>query len=176
MTVIRFEGLDEVRALMEQAGPRSKIVLRRTLKKTAKHAQVEGTKAIRKQVNLKAAYVKEKLRIVPASADGLILKIVVPHRGRLLSRFPYTKLKNSVTVKVKPIGARGKLPGAFIVPRLKHSHVPGIAYRRDGKLDVLHGPSLSQVWDDVQPDVAPDIAEFAGRTIRSELNYILSQA
>jgi hypothetical protein len=95
---------------MEQVGPRSKIALRRTLKKTAKHAQVEGSRAIRQQVNLKAAYVKSKLKIVPASANGLILKIVVPQRGRLLSRFPFTVLKKSVTVKIKPTGARSKLP------------------------------------------------------------------
>jgi hypothetical protein len=61
-------------------------------------------------------------------------------------------------VKVKPSGAAKKIGRADaskpFYAVLKNSRALGIARRlADGKLDVLHGPSLSQVFDGVRGDV-----------------------
>ena len=88
-----------------------------------------------------------------------------------------------IAVKIKPTGAASRLPGAFVVPKLKNSGVPGIAYRRPkdklgpegGILRVLHSTSMTQVWSDVMPELAPEFAEFALTEFTRRLNVTLAK-
>jgi hypothetical protein len=81
-------------------------------------------------------------------------------------------------VKVKPSGAAKKIGRAdaskpfYVV--LKNSRALGIARRlADGKLDVLHGPSLSQVFDGVRGDVLPAAGVELQAQLLDAMRYLL---
>lgn len=59
----------------------------RSLNKTVGKANTQSSAEIRKQVNLKAAYIKSKMQIFKASRSKLSAKISTESEGVLLSRF-----------------------------------------------------------------------------------------
>lgn len=168
----------------------------RALNRVASKAKTRGGKDIRKDVRLPAAYVRDRLNLKKATFSNLQSAVVTPSRGLLLSYFlsgkgnaaRYVKglgtiavsvgdyqQRRNVSVKVKPTGRAKKMPNAFILPRLKYSGVPGVAIRKNGKLDVLHGPSLSQVFTDVKEKMAPDMADELAAELDREASYLLSK-
>ncbi|MDV7398389.1 hypothetical protein RZS08_43695, partial [Arthrospira platensis SPKY1] len=81
-------------------------------------------------------------------------------------------------VKIKPgqpekkIGRGGDSKPFYIV--LKGSRALGIARRTSsGAIDVLHGPSLSQVFDDVRGDVLPDAGAELQAQLLDAMRYLL---
>jgi hypothetical protein len=161
----------------------------RAVNKTAEKGNTLASRAIRSQVNLTAGYVKDHLRIAAkATEDNLTARIVAEPRPVLLSRFGATQLWKKgktvpkrtagVSVKVKAGGARKKLRGAFFI-RLKDSGALGVAVRVNGsprnEIDVLHGPSVDQVFRSVREDIAPELQDYLTDTFRAQLQYELSR-
>ncbi len=110
-----------LRGIQDEAPPK---ILSRALNATAKKARTEGSKAIRKEVNLKASYVNSRLTIRKATFRNLQSKVITPNRGLLLSRFstnaqvrneniswikpPPQVPKRGIKVKVSPPGGGSK--------------------------------------------------------------------
>lgn len=136
--------------------------------------RTEASKEIRKQVKLKAGYVRDKLTIKRATVAKPQGAIRTPARGTLLTRYPHTRYKNGdMGVQVKPTGGKKRMPGAFFI-RFSNG-VQGIAIRtkygpglgRSEGLKVLFGPSTSQVFTDVKDDLqAP-----SGNRLMQRLGY-----
>lgn len=136
--------------------------------------RTEASKEIRKQVKLKAGYVRDKLRVQRATVGRLNGAIRTPTRGTLLTRYPHTRYKNGdMGVQIKPTGGKKRMPGAFFI-RFANG-VQGIAIRtkygpglgRSEGLKVLYGPSTSQVFTDVKDDLqAP-----SGNRLMQRLGY-----
>jgi hypothetical protein len=147
-------------------------------------------------VRLQASYVKDKLTIRKATRSNLSAAIRTPSRGLLLSKFstdsqvasdgirwlkPPEEPASGIRVKVKPAGETKTVsPGAsgdkpfYIV--LKDSRALGIArrnsrYRND--IEVLHGPSLSQVFSTVRGDITPEASDELTRQMADAMRYIL---
>lgn len=132
----------------------------RAINHTLGVTRTEASKEIRKQVKLKAGYVRDKLTIKRATVNSLNGAIRTPTRGTLLTRYPHTRYKNGgAGVQIKPTGGKKRMPGAFFI-RFK-SGVEAIAIRtqngpglgRSEGLKVLYGPSVSQVFTDVKDDL-----------------------
>ena len=132
----------------------------RAINHTLGVTRTEASKEIRKQVKLKAGYVREKLKVKRATINSLNGAIRTPTRGTLLTRYPHRQYKNGdVGVQVKPTGGKKRMPGAFFI-RFKNG-VQAIAIRtqygpglgRSEGLKVLYGPSTSQVFTDVKDDL-----------------------
>lgn len=164
---VNEQQLAESRRLLAEIKDGAERALAAALNKTAAKAKTEANKAIRQQIRLSAAYVRERLKgpnDTPANKaffTRLQAKITAPQRGLLLSHFLHEgasgTLGQKVRVKVKPGGSYqeiktrpGNIGPSFLV-RLRNSGQIGIAQRRrtpgpeGGIIDVLHGPSLSQV-------------------------------
>lgn len=172
--------------------------MRIAINKTAPKIRTLSSAKIREQVRLSAAYVKDKLTIRRATRAKLSGAISAEKRGLLLTKFstdaqassdgirwlrPPARPAGGIRVKVKPSGGTKKVsPGSdggqpfYIV--LKNSHALGIA-RRIGSgrndIEVLHGPSISQVYNDVRNDVAPEAGAELTRQMQDAMRYILQQ-
>lgn len=172
--------------------------LSRALNKTASKSKTEASKAIRTQVRLTAAYVRERLKgpangfAYKATVNKLQSKISTPTRGLRLDHFltslsPYRagRPTDPIKVKVKPKGASIAMPSAFWV-RAKNSGGYLIAMRNEvlraqglktklspGEYTVLSGPSLSQVFTTVKDDISFDMNEYLATVFEREIQYLL---
>lgn len=185
--------LREVDELLKHIKNGSSTALSMAINKTTPKVRTKASAEIRKQVKLKAGYVRERLTLTKASRAKPSAAIQTPSRGLLLSHFD-TKLGGTtgavpvkgsykdVKVKVKPTGrakpVQGK-PGNVGKPfyiRLKNSNRVGIAQRRpDGKIDVLHGPSLSQVFNDVKDQILPEASDELAKQLDQAAQFLIKK-
>jgi GMP synthase (glutamine-hydrolysing) A subunit len=160
----------------------------------------QEVRKVREQVRLSASYVGDKLTVSKASRANLSAAIMTPSRGLLLSKFSTDALiagekvswlkpppvpPLGIRVKVKPDGAAKRVAGDsettgqpfYLV--LKNSGALGIAARRQsagnrgGKLKVFHGPSLSQVFDEVRQEVLPEAGSELTAQLLDAMRYLL---
>lgn len=146
--------------------------------------RTEASVEIRKQVKLKAGYVKEKLKIRKATYTKLQGAIQTPTRGTLLTRYPHRKYVNKpgIGVQVKPVGGKEHMPGAFFIT-FKNG-VTGIAIRtkygpglgRSEGIKVLYGPSVSQVFTDVKDDLQAPSGNRLMERLAYEADRLLGKA
>jgi|GEM_PF-953590 len=189
------EQLADAISLFEFVGGNTADALRVAINKAAPKIRTAASRAIREQVRLSASYVNDRLTIRRATRANLSGAITTPSRGLLLSRFstepgiadesvswirPPPAPYGGHYVKVKPTGAAVKVgrgePGNskpfYIV--LKGSRALGIARRTAaGKIDVLHGPSLSQVFKGVRDAVMPAAAAEYQAQLLDAMRYLL---
>lgn len=183
----------EAISLFEFVGGNSADALRVAINKAGPKVKTLAGRKIREQVSLKAAYVNDRLTFKRATRKDLSGAIGTPSRGLLLSRFssepnvandsiawikPPPNPYGGHYVKIKPgepakkIGGGGDSKPFYIV--LKGSRALGIARRTSsGAIDVLHGPSLSQVFDDVRGDVLPDAGAELQAQLLDAMRYLL---
>lgn len=174
--------------------------LSRALNKTANKAKTLASREIRSQVRLTAAYVRDNLQS-PANSMGnratvarVQARISTPKRGIRLDRFLTSatptragKPASPIKVKVKPTGGATTMPSAFFV-RARNSGGYLIALPNDiirqqglktklsltGTYTALHGPSLSQVFDEVR-DRLPDLDGVLAANLEHEMEWLLEQ-
>ena len=146
----------------------------RAINHTLGVVRTEASVEIRKQVKLKAGYVKDKLKIRRATTSKLYGAIQAPTRGTLLTRYPHRQyVKGGIGVQVKPSGGKQKMPSAFFITlgngvqaiAVRTKWGPGLG-RSEG-LKVLYGPSVSQVFTDVKDD----LQEPGGNRLMRRLAY-----
>lgn len=193
-------SLEEVRALLFRMSDGASLAHARSLNKTVTKGRNDASKEIRKQVRLKAAYVKNRMKVIKASRTKLSARISTPARGLLLSRFstdtqisgdkvswlkPPPVPPRGIRVKVKPNGGTKLFLGDsttkgkpfYLV--LKGSRQVAIAARRSspgkagGKLKVFYGPSLSQVFTDVKEAISEPLSEYQLEQFEKEIDAIL---
>jgi|GEM_PF-4711413 hypothetical protein len=195
---INQTSLNGVRVFLAGVSKSGPKIMSRTLNKTAEKGRTEGSKGIRKQVNLSAEYVRDRMKVNKASQNRLQASISTPKRGMLLSYYLYgvtgvsqkgnptrgallkykkgffsvANLDQPLKVKIKPKRPPQTLgPKWFILPKLKNSNLPGLAKRVNGKLK-LHGPSLSQVFTDVKEDIAPSLLEYQAEQLSKQIDTV----
>jgi len=189
-----------VQLLLAGVADKAPRALARTLNRTASKSRTEASRAIRGQVKLSAAYVKDRLKVRKASPKNLSAAIATPSRGLLLSYYLYgitgvnqdtgrasrgmllkykkgffsvANLDQPLKVKIKPDKPPIKLgPEWFILPKLKNANLPGLAKRENGKLR-LHGPSLSQVFTDVKDEISGPMLDYQAEQFAKEVDTIL---
>lgn len=205
------EQIADAVSLFEFVGGNTKDAVRIAINRTAKLVRTStklpgggANQRIRKQVNLKSAYINENLKLNPATRSKPSASISIPSRGLLITRFvtdasiatdkkvswvkaPETPEKG-IKVKIKPLGAasvfegtKGKnlppMQGKPFYLKLKSSGAIGIARRIAGsrKVHVFHGPSLSQVFDGVKDEMAPVAGEQLETELLDAMRFILAK-
>lgn len=181
-------------SVFEFIGGNTSDAVRIAINKSAPKIKTRASREIRNQVRLRAGYVGDRLTIVKATRDKLDGRIRTPSRGLLLSKFstdsqisgdkvswfkPPPAPARGIKVKVKPTGST-KSPGPdtfyMVLPK---SRALAIVRRRDkpgpegGLIDVLYGPSLSQVFNDVKNDVLPEAEQEYQAQLLDAMRYIL---
>lgn len=194
--------LQEAVDLFEYVGGNSNDALRVAINKTGPKVRTKSSQRIRQQIRLKARYVNERLKFQRATRLKLGGSIVTPSRGLLLSRFstdaqvanenigwiaPPDQPARGVRVRVKPqgptrtVGGDGETTGRPFYLVLRNSRQIGIAARRrvagprGGKLKVFHGPSLSQVFNDVRDDVLPEAQAELTSQLMDAMRFLLAK-
>ncbi|WP_136247937.1 phage tail protein [Halomonas borealis] len=146
----------------------------RAINHTLGVTRTEASKEVRKQVKLKAGYVRDKLKVRRATTSKPQGAIQTPTRGTLLTRYPNRQYKKGgIGVQVKPTGGKQKMPGAFFIRfangnqavAIRTKRGPGLG-RSEG-LKVLYGPSVSQVFTDVKDD----LQATSGNRLMQRLDY-----
>jgi hypothetical protein len=188
--------LADAKALFEFVGGNSADAVRVAINRAAPKVKTKASQAIRTQVRLKAGYVNGLLTVKKASRANLSGRITTPSRGLLLTRFStdaqisggtFTGLppipKRGIRVKVKPSGpikvvTSEPKPFYIILPK---SNALAIARRRTtlgsegGKIEVLYGPSLSQVFNTVRDDVLPEASEIYQAELLDAMRFLLTK-
>lgn len=190
------DDVKEAVSLFEFVGGNTNDAVRIAINKAAPKVKTKASAAIRTQVRLKASYVKEKLVLTKATRKNLQGAIKTPSRGVLLSKFSTdTRITNDkvtwlippplpargIKVKVKPIGSPKGLSSDHFYMVLPKSRALAIVRRKDtpgpkgGKIDVLYGPSVSQVFSDVRDEVLPYAGDEYQAQLLDAMRYILQK-
>lgn len=172
--------------------------LSRALNKTASKAKTIASRAIRNQINLSAAYVRENLKgpasgfAYKATVNKLTARLSASKRGVLLYQFSTNSVAatgrppEQIKVRVKP-GRSVAILSAFWV-RTKGSNKLTPAVRNSvllqlnmtsttdsGSFTVLHGPSLSQVFSTVKDDIGGDMNQTLTDNFAHEMEWLLTK-
>lgn len=182
-------------SLFEFVGGNTADAIRIAINKAAPKVKTLASAAIRAQVRLSAAYVRDRLVVKKASRARLSGAIGTLWRALLLSHFSTDPLiagdkvgwirpplipAGGIKVKIKPSGAAKPAPsiGAnkpfYIV--LNGGQNVGIAARTGtGRkpIKVFSGPSLSQVFNTVRADVLPAAAAEYTAQLIDAMRYLL---
>jgi hypothetical protein len=199
---VNRDDIDSAKRFFEFIGGHTSDVLRIAINKAGPIVRTESSKQIRSQVRLKAAYVRERLTFRRATRGSIEGRISAPKRGLLLSRFSTDSMiagdrvswikppripAAGVRVKVKPTGASKIVGGGseidgkpffMVLPRSRALAIVGRraeAGTRGGKIKVLYGPSLSQVFEDVSEDLTPFAADRYAKEQIDAMRYLLAK-
>lgn len=199
---VNRDDLDSAKRFFEFIGGHTSDVLRIAINKSGPIVRTESSKQIRSQVRLKASYVRDRLTFKRATRTSLEGRITAPKRGLLLSRFstdatisgdsvswvkPPPVPSRGIRVKVKPtgpskiVGGGDKIDGKPFFMVLPNSRALAIVGRRasagprGGKIKVLYGPSLSQVFEDVAEEITPYAGETYAKQQIDALRYLLQK-
>lgn len=139
------QDIAEAVSLFEFVGGNTSDAMRIAINKAAPRVRTKASSAIRSQVRLKAAYVRERLTIKKATRSNLSGAIKTPSRGLLLTRYSTDSLisgdkvgwlkpppvpPRGIKVKVKPTGSPETFPNEFFYMVLPNSRQLAIARRR----------------------------------------------
>lgn len=201
MTSVQIDktSLSNVRLLLNGVKNEAPKILSRALNSTATKGRTEASKAIRKEVKLSASYVRERLTVKKSNYRNLQSRVVTPSRGILLSRFstqanirseniswikPPPTPPRGIKVKVSPsdgsklvTGDRDTTGKPFYLA-LPNGRL-GIAARRKtpgpngGTLKVFHGPSLSQVFNNIKEEISGPLAEYQEEQVTKQIDATL---
>lgn len=174
--------------------------LARALNKTASKAKTLASREIRNQVNLSAAYVRERLYgpaagfEYRATPNKLTAKLSARKRGILMKEFtlPGQARKGRppapIRVKVAAQGSTITIASAFWVslksgnglsPAVSNAVLRrlGMKHSISGNLSytVLHGPSLSQVFTGVAPEISSGLNEVLADNLYHEMGWLLQK-
>ncbi len=166
---------------LRQLGKYGEQAMTRATNNAGRRARTLSSKEIRAQVNLKAGYVRNRLKIKRATRSRPEFVISAAKRGVLMTRYPYRTTRRGVTVKIKRTGARAVLEGAFVTQvNAGGRKVDVVAVRQPGRFStgnrrfkVLYSPSVSQVFNKVRGEIKPEVDRYFEEQIRKELNQAL---
>lgn len=162
---------------LRQLGREGQKAVTRATNNAGRRARTLASKEIRSQVNLRAGYVRERLKVKRANASRTEFVISAAKRGVLMTRYPYRQTRRGVSVNIKKGGGRARLDGAFVTQvNAGGRKVDVVAVRTTGKFRtgnqrfrVLYSPSVSQVFNTVRETITPDVNRYYAEQIDKEL-------
>lgn len=179
---VEFKGSSRFAGRLDQMPPKLRRAIQLALNTVGRRTNTRSWRAIRDEINLKPSYIRQEVNFIPATADQLRVIIFARKRGVTLSQFPHRQLwkrgKNGKRVKAGvrvsvSSGTTELNEGAFIAPV---GPAGGLIAERISKprlpLEVLHGPSPSQVLG----TLLDDLAEQAERDLDVETERQLNRA
>ena len=156
----------------------------RATNNAGRRATTLANREIREQVNLKARYVREQLKVRKATHQRVEFVITANKRGVLMARYPYSETRRGIRVRVKKGGPPKYIQGGFLAllkagsKRVEVIAAPG---ERDGSgrrkryrtgsptIKVFYSPSVSQVFNKTRDVITPAVIRYYGDQIDKEL-------
>lgn len=163
---VRFNGEAAFLKRLDAMPAKLRRAIQLALNTVGRGARTQSWREIRDEINLRPSYIRNEVNFIPATRDELRIIIFARKRGVTLSQFPHKQLwtrgKNG---KRKRAGVRVSVgqgwtelvEKAFVAPI---GPAGGLIAERTGKprlpLEVLHGPSPSQVLSTKLDDIGAD--------------------
>lgn len=185
----RWDGIEKALKALTDLSVKSEKANVQALNKAIDQVRALTVRAIRSELALPAGYVRDKLRIYGANASRPEATIRAAKRGVLLTRFSHKQLyRRGKTVPSRTAGVRVTITprqpatfrGGFLVPLKRNQEAGGnglgLAVRKPGEgkdYEVLHGPSVSQAFQLLRKDIAPQAAEIYRRQYQTALAFAL---
>lgn len=162
------------------------------INKVARAVRADALERIFEQSLLPRSYVRERIVLVRASPGNPEAIIKSPKRGVLLTRYPYRQLYKrgksgkriaaGISIRIKP--GRAPIRAPWFVRRLRAGQQSGAGAlgiaradpSRPGKIEVLHGPSVSQIFSSVRRDIEPEARASAGAAVEAAIQSLISKA
>lgn len=179
---VRFKGGEAELGRLDVLPSKLRRAVQLALNTIGRSTRTQSWREIRDEINLKPSYIQNEVNFIPATLDELRVIIFARKRGVTLSQFPYRQLwrrgKTGKRVKAGVSVSVGKgwtelVKGAFVAPI---GPPGGLIAERVGKprlpLEVLHGPSPSQVLSTKLDDIGAD----AERKLEPEIERQLKRA
>ncbi|ESQ85509.1 hypothetical protein AEAC466_04240 [Asticcacaulis sp. AC466] len=184
INIVAVEGLSGLLDDLDHIPETQRQAAVAAINKTADRTRTQASRLMRNQVDFKASYLDERLKVTKY-ARGRDLTAVIRGRDRptSLARFiTHVSKGKGVAVAVKP-GVARFIKRSFIFKGGTNQQNRLLAVRTDGgkpagaykpirltdKLWLIYGPSIDQVFRVVRDDVAPAAAEY----LETEFNRIM---
>lgn len=179
---IEYDGLARQEQRFAVAPDKLRRAIQIALNTVGRRTRTRSWRAIRDEVHLKPSYIEDEVNFIPATPEELRVIIYARRKGVTLSQFPNRQLyrrgkggrrvKAGVEVQVGQ-GWTELIEGAFIAPI---GPAGGLIAERSSKprlpLDVLHGPSPSQVLGSLLDELGGE----AERDLEAEVERQISRA
>lgn len=177
-------GQKQALRVLKRLGTVGQQAMVRATNNAGRRAATLSNQEIRQQVNLKAGYVRERLKTQKATRQRVQFVISANRRGVLMTRYPFRATKSGVRVRIKRGGAARVIEGGFVaVLRAGGRRVPVIAaagdrdssgrrkrYRTGNPtIKVFYAPSVSQVFNKTRDKVTPRVTRYYEEQIDKEL-------
>jgi hypothetical protein len=202
---VNQEQVRQAVSLFEFVGGNSGDALRVAINKAGPKVRTMASKGVREEINVSASFLNEldssgrkRLDFVRATRAKVSGAIRTQSRGLLLSHFEHgakaSLLGNIFTpdypIKVKVKKGTGQIKtlegdndvyGEPFYIRLKNSKKVGIGmWRRNagekgGRVEILYGPSVSQVFRKIKDDISPQAGDELTDQLFSAMNYLLKK-
>lgn len=179
---VEFKDAGRFGGRLEQVPAKLRRAIQLALNTVGRGTRTQSWREIRDEINLKPSYIRNEVNFIPATPEQLRVIIFARKRGVTLSQFPHRQLwkrgKNGKRVRA---GVRVNISqgwtelneGAFIAPI---GPAGGLIAERTGKprlpLEVLHGPSPSQVLSTKLDDIGRDAERKLTPEIERQLRRI----
>lgn len=167
------------------------LALTRALNESSNRAKTRGSQEIRKDVRLKAAYVKSKLKSAKdtpankATFSRLQSKVSADSRGLLMSKFVTTGIgETPIKSRVKASGAITEWKSAFWLKLRQGKTQDGTLGvfikrkklgKRGGKFKAVYAPSVSQVFNEVREEIAPEMNDYFIERLNAQMLNIIKR-
>ena len=197
---VNEDQIAEARAFFEFVGGNIDDAMRIAINRGVRGARTLASRAIRDQVRLGASYVNERLVETKATRQRLYGALRAERRGLLLSRFSTDPLiagdkvswikppeipPGGIRVKVKPDGSPkivgpnedGRKPFYIVLNKGRNVGIAHSGYNRQMRpvVNVLYGPSISQVFQTVRKDITPDVSQRLQDELLDAMRYLLAK-
>lgn len=163
---VRFNGEAAFLKRLDAMPAKLRRAIQLALNTVGRGTRTQSWREIRDEINLRPSYIRNEVNFIPATRDELRIIIFARKRGVTLSQFPHKQLwtrgKNG---KRKRAGVRVSVGQGWTELVEKSFVAPigpagGLIAERTGKprlpLEVLHGPSPSQVLSTKLDDIGAD--------------------
>lgn len=165
-----------VSAALEAAPKKTGVALLRAIKKGTKAARTLASRIVSKDMGIKVADVRTRIRIEDPTASSLSGKLRASLKRIPLIKFgargPEPSLGRGRGVTYKGKGGRGRHPHAFITT-MPGGHRGVFARKAEGRLPVrqLYGPSIGRVFDENRKE----IMERGTAQVLTEFNRLIDR-
>jgi len=182
----RVEGIEEAQDLLKGLGKAQPFVLSRALNRTLRNFRTFTARGIGKEVNLKAAKIKEDISENKANPTNLSASLTLKGKPVGFRHFGAKQTKKGVSVRIRKKKPREATKGAF---RLKNTKrlpkgrmTAGTFWKRVGKprtpLAFLAGPRIPSIVAE-NPALLNDVEQFGAdallKNVKSQVDRELAK-
>ncbi|ANP79307.1 hypothetical protein A134_23115 [Vibrio crassostreae 9CS106] len=198
--VFNVEDLTLLKKMITERGDAARKAAALTVNQSAIFAMKESIKEITSSVNLKESYVQGHMAVAgKATPNSLKAEVYANERGTLLTRYPFNKTAQGVSVAINKGRGYREIPQAFMVKSLRGSNAQGIALRntealklyeavggssgakklsrlrakaksKPSGIHVLHSRSINQLFTSARDDINPELTSFMLREFMKNMD------